>query len=107
MSKKKYETAAERQRAHRQRVKDRLAGLAPLALPPPKQPRKKTRPQRLATITSDLQTLIYEYEGWRDAMPGNLGDSGLAEGIRDAIKDLGQALNLLENVDLPLGFGRR
>src|ERR1700682_3827107 len=105
MTHKKYANAAERQRAHRQRVKERLAGLRPVPLPP-RPPRKLARPKRLAVVEAELQALIKEYEGWLNAMPDNLSESELAAQLQETIDLLQEALDAVASIQPPRGFGR-
>jgi len=105
MTQKQYANAAERQRAHRQRVKERLAGLQPVVLPP-RPPRKLARPKRLAVVEAELQSLLKEYEAWLDAMPDNLSESELAEQLQETIDQLQEALDTVASIDPPRGFGR-
>ena len=102
-----YANEADRQRAHRQRMKDRLAGLQP---PPQtlqkKPPRKLNRPQRLARAVAEFSALQGEYETWLDALPANLEESAVAEQLREAIDQLQVVIDAAEEVILPLGFGR-
>jgi hypothetical protein len=105
MTQKKYANAADRQRAHRQRVKERLAGLQPVVLPP-KPPQKLTRPKRLAVVEAELQTLINEYEAWLDAMPDNQSESELAGQLQETIEQLQEAHDVVTSIEPPRGFGR-
>lgn len=105
MTQKQYANAAERQRAHRQRVKERLAGLRPVVLPP-KLPQKLARPKRLAVVEAELQSLIKEYEAWLDAMPDNLSESALAEQLQETIDQLQEALDAVASIEPPRGFER-
>jgi len=105
MTQKQYANAAERQRAHRQRVQARLAGLLPVT-PPPKPPRKLTRPKRLALMEGELQALSQEYEAWLNAMPDNLRESELAVQLQETIDQLQEALDAVTSIDPPRGFGR-
>src|SRR5580700_1376039 len=105
MTQKKYANAAERQRAHRQRVKERLAGLQPVMLPP-KPLRKLARPKRLAVVEAELQALIKEYEAWLNAMPDNLSESDLAMQLQETIEQLQEAHDAVASIELPRGFGR-
>ena len=102
---KKYANEADRQRAHRQRTKERLTGLQP-PVAPKKPPRKLTRPQRLAHAVTELSTLKHEYEAWLQALPTNLEEGALAEQLNDAIDQLQVVIDATEEVILPLGFGR-
>lgn len=106
MSLKKFESTAERQRAYRQRLKMKLAGLPSAPLPPPTTARKRSRPQRLATALAELQALSGEYQAWLNKLPENLSDSALAEQLQEAIDELDAAADTLEALDLPRGFGR-
>jgi hypothetical protein len=105
MMQKKYANEADRQRAHRQRTKERLAGLQQLVAPQ-KTTRKLTRPQRLARAVAEISTLKHEYEGWLQALPTNLEESALAEQLNEAIDQLQVVLDATEEVILPRGFGR-
>ena len=91
---------ADRQRAYRQRVKDRLAGLpTPPALKKP--PPRLTRPKQLELAVGMLRELMDGYEGWRDAMPANLAQSEKAEQLQETIDHLAAALDELEAIDPP------
>ena len=103
-ARRKYANDAERQRAHRARVKERLAGLP--SPPPPKRSRKTTRPQRIDRIAEELLALIDEYRHWLDSLPENLAQGEMAERLQETIGHLEAALEAVETVDPPLGFGR-
>lgn len=106
MSRKKlYPNDAERQRAHRQRVKARLAGLLPVSSPPGPQ-RKKTRPQRIGQIANDLRDLADEYQGWLDGLPANLAGGGIADRLQETIDGLQEACDTVDALEPPRGFGR-
>lgn len=105
MTQKKYANAAERQRAHRQRVKERLAGLQPVVLSS-KPSRKLARPKRLAVVEAELQALIKEYGAWLNAMPANLEESDLAQQLQETIDQLQEALDAVASIEPPRGFGR-
>ena len=106
MSTKKYASAADRQRAHRQRVKERLAGLpTPFLASAPKM-KKPTRPQRLAGAIDMVSALLDEYDSWLDAMPTNLAGTELAEQLQETVASLQAALDALESVAPPRGYGR-
>src|SRR5579862_3916962 len=98
MSQKKYTNAAERQRAHRQRIKARLAGLQPIVLVP-KLPRKLARPKRLAVVEAELQALIKEYEAWLNAMPDNLSESDLVVQLQETIEQLQEAHDAVISIE--------
>lgn len=105
MTQKKYANAAERQRAHRQRVQARLAGLQP-AVPAPKPLRKLARPKRLAVVEAELQALSQEYEAWLTTMPDNLSEGELAQQLQETIDQLQDALDAVASIEPPRGFGR-
>lgn len=102
---KKYASDADRQRAHRQRTKERLAGLQP-PTPPRKPPRKLPRSKRLDVVIAELSAIQSECESWLDGLPANLEESALADQLREAIEQLQVAIDATEEVSPPLGFGR-
>jgi hypothetical protein len=85
----------------------------------PRAPRR-SRPRRWAaaieavrTSAGDLMELKEEYEAWRDNLPDNQQDGILADKLDETIaavetfgETLEDALNELESVNLPHGFGR-
>ena len=77
----------------------------PAALAPRKatrgQPRKPTRPQRLAGVAEELRELAGGYEAWLDAVPANLAEGELAGRLRDTIQRLVEALDAVEQVEPP------
>ncbi len=105
MSQKKYATDAERQRAHRLRVKERLAGLQP-APPQPAQQRMPPRPRRLQLVADELRTLQDGYQSWLDATPANLAEGETAESLRKTLDYLQSAIDAVESIEPPRGFGR-
>lgn len=104
MRPKIHASDAEKQRAYRQRLKERLAGLRP-AVPPPLG-RKPTRPKRLAAILGDLRAMAGEYTAWLAALPPSLSESDLAEQLHETIEQFDEVIEQLEQVRLPRGFGR-
>lgn len=96
-----YTTAAERQQAYRQRLKEKIA-----VLPVPKVGRKPSRPQRFQKVVNELEMLGQEYESWLDSLPGNLSQSQLADQLQEAIEQLQEVVGMLDALQLPLGFGR-
>lgn len=75
-----------------------------------------TARQALSEVESafeDLKEIQEEYQEWRDNLPENLEQSPVAEKL-DAVVDIEldmdswveDTLDEVENVDLPLGFGR-
>ena len=100
---RKYATAADRQRAYRERKQHPQP-----AVPASPSPRRRTlsRPRRLALVIEELLDLAAEYQDWRDRMPENLSSSALAEQLELAIDQLESLAADAEAVDLPRGFGR-
>jgi hypothetical protein len=47
-----------------------------------------------------------DYEGWLEATPETLQETPLAEKLAEAIQQLQDAIDLLNEIDLPKGFGR-
>jgi len=91
-------TNAERQRRYRARCHARQP-LVRYRRPQDRRP----RPQRWADAVTTLRELQAEYQEWLDNLPENLQDGALADKLQ-AVCELD--LDELENVDLPLGFGR-
>ena len=92
---------AERQRAHRQRIQARLAGLAP---PPPTRDKpvsKPTRPRQLEAVVNTLHGLQEGYEGWLERLPANLAESAKAEQLQETIAHLQAALDELDAIVPP------
>jgi chromosome segregation ATPase len=96
-----YNSNAERQRAYRERLKTKNKEVKRQATP-----RKQTRPQRLKRTIQELTHLTQEYENWLYALPENLSESGLAGQLEETTEQLQEAIELLEAVDVPRGFGR-
>lgn len=92
---------AERQSAHRQRVKDRLAGLPPPQAPLKKLLPKPSRPKQLEQATQLLQGLADGYDAWLGALPANLAESTTAERLQETIDHLQTALEAIEAIDPP------
>jgi hypothetical protein len=94
-------------------------------------PRVKSRPKRWSEASEDgltaisdvrdaleeLSELVGEYSEWRDSLPENLEGSVLAEKLDEVIAldvesalsqvdDIENLLNLCDDAELPLGFGR-
>jgi len=97
-----HETPAERQRAYRQRIADKPA----VPLPPPKSRRPLSRPKRLTAAINEVESLMAEYENWRDSLPESLAGSGQEDELNEAIDLLQEAAETLSQVQPPLGFGR-
>jgi predicted RNase H-like HicB family nuclease len=98
-----YATAAERQKAYRERAASRV--ISPVISAPPK-PKKRSRPARLVAAENDIRTLLEEYEDWRGRIPEALEDTAQAQSLDDAIEKLTDAAELLAGIEPPRGFGR-
>lgn len=96
-----HSSAAERQKAYRQRLD---SGRAPPA--PPVKKRKTPRPARLSIIEKQLRALLDEYEAWQSQIPASLVDSAQAESLGQAIEQLTEIVEAIANINLPRGFGR-
>jgi hypothetical protein len=101
--KRLYSDSAERQRAHRARLRDSLN--SPV-LPPIRQPRKRSRPARLAAVEDEIRCLLDEYQDWLDRLPDSLQESGQAQNLADTIESLSSAADLLAELTPPRGFGK-
>jgi len=99
-AKKPPATNAERQRAHRQRVRGRLAGMAPPAAPKKPAP-KPSRLKRLVALERELSALVSEYDDWLQALPKNLVESENADRLRETIRHLQTALDAVEAIEPP------
>lgn len=97
-----HASAAERQRAYRERV----VGQSEAVLPSPRCPRPPSRPTRLQTAIDLVCTLQAEYEEWRERLPESLADSQQAARLDETVDLLAQAADLLDSIDPPRGFGR-
>lgn len=104
MQRKIHESPAERQRAYRQRLKERHAGQPPPA--PRTTVKKVARPQRLAAVLDELDALADGYRNWLAAMPANQGESDLAERLQETIDQFEEAIELVSQIEPPRGFGR-
>ena len=102
---RKYDSDAERQRAHRQRVKERLAGLLPIA-PKMKAVKKTSRPQRIIQVEAAIQALAEEYQDWFDRLPENFQNSDQGVQLEQTVDQLQQILDILAELEVPHGFGR-
>lgn len=96
-----YANAAERQKAYRARM------TAPEREPDFKtRQRALTRPARLAAIQAAVGALHQEYEQWRDRLPDFQEGSEQEAKLTETVDLLGQAMELLADIDPPKGFGR-
>lgn len=70
------------------------------------RPRKPSRVQRASTATNDLRRLLTEYVDWRASLPDFAEGSATAEKLDAAVEALQVAVDALEELDLPRGYGR-
>jgi hypothetical protein len=100
-----YQNNAQRYRAYRARLKERLApGETPAA--PKRNLRKVSRPARLKKVQEELEKLMQEYSDWLVALPEALEESAMAEQLEQTIEQLQEVLDNLESIELPRGYGR-
>lgn len=101
-----YSTAAERQKAYRARLATRTAA-EPEKLSPAKPKRRPlSRPARLSGILQASETLLAEYQIWRENLPESLAETDQAESLNETVDLLEQAIELLAQIQPPLGYGR-
>ncbi len=91
-------TNAERQARYRER---RQAGAARIRYRRPAD--RRSRPQQWDDAVRTLLALQDQYREWREALPESLAGSATA-GLLEQVCDLD--LSVLEDVELPRGFGR-
>lgn len=71
-----------------------------------RRPRKASRPARLRRAVSDVEDLLADYEDWLARWPESLSNATTAEMLAEAIDSLQQAVDLLNTVTPPRGYGR-
>jgi len=98
---KRYASAAEKQRAYRER---RLDPQATAPLPP--KPKRRSHSSRLVAVELELRDLADAYRNWRDTMPENMGDSQLAEDLEEVTEQLDNLADEVNALEPPRGFGR-
>ena len=110
---KTYANNAERQRAYRQRLQARLAGLtppvisrAPLAGNKPPRSRPPSRPTRLQALLDAADALRDEYDHWLAQLPESLLNSPMGERLRETVDVLDTVVEALAALEPPRGFGR-
>lgn len=105
MSKQIHQSAAEKQRAYRDRL--RAAGQVLSSAPKVVKPKRQSRPQRLASIEAAVSALVDEYQQWLDAIPENLSEGQLAEDLREVLAQLQVVADDLAAIDPPrIGLGK-
>lgn len=71
-----------------------------------RRPRRRSRVQRVSTALEELRHLMGEYEEWRANIPEFAESSVTAEKLEAAVEALATAVDALEQLDLPRGYGR-
>ena len=99
---KKYTSAAEKQRAYR----DRQLSISQTPANTLPKLNRRSRPARLSTIEVELRNLTEEYRAWLEAMPENLASSRLAEDLAQFADQLEQLADEISALEPPRGFGR-
>lgn len=99
---RQHASAAERQRAYRQRLESRRP--EPTWSSPPRRP--PSRPARLAALSAGAQQLRDEYEDWLRSLPEALEDSRQAQVLAETVEQLEAVVDLLTEIQPPRGFGR-
>ena len=67
---------------------------------------RRSRVQRISTAIEELRGLLAEYEGWQSNLPDFAESSATAEKLEAAVEALATAVDTLEELDLPRGYGR-
>ena len=101
--KRLYANDAERQQACRERVQAAREAMPAILCTKLRLP---SRPARLAAVIAELQRLQQEYAAWLDRLPDNFTGGDLSDLLEQTIEELGSAQEILENIELPKGFGR-
>jgi hypothetical protein len=107
----KHSSAAERQKAYRERLKlqnHQSAATGVEALTPPAKGSRKppSRPARLVRMESDIRAMLAEYENWLESLPESLADTSQAELLSEAIEQLEIAAEAIGSIRPPRGYGR-
>ncbi len=66
---------------------------------------RRSRSERWADAVQALVDMLDDYELWRDNLPPSLAESATAERI-DAVLELRELVEQLQDAQLPKGFGR-
>lgn len=62
---------------------------------------RPSRPARMQAVERELRRLAAEYQVWRDALPENLLESGLAAKLDDAVAELEDLADEVSDFDCP------
>ena len=84
MSKRIYPSAAEKQRAYRERLRSN----DPAPTPSQPQPKRRSRPERLTALEAAARDLADEYQQWLDGIPENLAGGTMADELRQVVAQL-------------------
>lgn len=68
--------------------------------------RRLTRPERLDIAREELRSLYRGYEDWLEALPESQTEGSLADKLQETVDALQEALDQLDGIDPPKGFGR-
>lgn len=98
MSKRIYASAAEKQKAYRERLSAQTEPGTPVLKP---ATRRLSRPQRLQRIEDSVRTLAEEYTSWLSALPENLAGSQAAEQLELTIGQLEAIADDLAAIEPP------
>jgi len=64
--------------------------------------KRPSRPARLLAVQQELRLLAGEYQTWRDALPANLQEGGLAAKLEEAVQQLEDLADEVSYFDHPL-----
>ena len=64
--------------------------------------KRPSRPARLLAVQQELRLLAGEYQTWRDALPDNLQEGGLAAKLEEAVQQLEDLADEVSYFDHPL-----
>ena len=98
-----YADRAEQMRAYRQRRQGEFSTTQSIDSVTFRQP---SRPKRLQALIDQVQALHADYDTWQDQMPESLAGSPTGEKLAETIGQLEAAIDLLEAIDPPRGYGR-
>jgi hypothetical protein len=70
------------------------------------RPRAASRPVRLQRTINELEGLLADYEDWQANLPGSLEDTATAAVLAETVDNMQQALDLLNAITPPRGYGR-
>lgn len=68
--------------------------------------RQASRPVRLQRAVSEIEDLLADYEEWQANLPESLQDTATGAALVETVDNLQQAVDLLNAITPPRGFGR-